>query len=60
MRLFVQNYKEESMKDDTPPSSLMDSTASWKVKTMEKGVGAHSLTRNTSGVGECVGVLGWD
>jgi len=37
-------------KSDTPPSSLMDSTASPKVKiTKGKGVGARSLARNTSG-----------
>jgi hypothetical protein len=35
---------------DTPPSSLMDSIASLKVKTMEgEGVGARSLACNTSG-----------
>jgi hypothetical protein len=33
---------------DTPPSSLMDSTASPKVKTLEgEGVGAHFLVRST-------------
>jgi hypothetical protein len=42
---------------DAPPSSLMDSIASPKVKTMEEGVGVCSLTRNTSGVDGHVGVL---
>jgi len=33
-----------------PPSSLMDSTMSPKVKTMKgKGLGAHSLACSTSG-----------
>jgi len=37
--------------NDTPPSSLMDSTTNSKVKTMEgKGIGARSLTRSTSRV----------
>jgi len=46
---------------DAPPNSLMDSTASLKVKTTEgKGVGAHSLARNTLGVEGRVGTLGWD
>ncbi len=36
---------------DAPPSSLMDSTTSPKVKiSEEEGVGARSLVRNTSGV----------
>jgi hypothetical protein len=34
-----------------PPSSLMDSTMSPKVKTMEgEGIGARSLAHNTLGV----------
>jgi len=49
------------MDDDAPPSSLMDSTASPKVKTTEgKGVGACFLAHNTSGVEGRVGVPGWD
>ncbi len=37
---------------DAPPNSMMDSTASPKVKTMKgKGVGARSLAHSTSGVG---------
>jgi hypothetical protein len=37
--------------NDAPPSSLMDSIASPKVKTMEEEiVGAHSLAHNTLGV----------
>jgi len=35
---------------DTPPSSLMDSITSPKVKTLKgKGVGARSLARSISG-----------
>ncbi len=46
---------------DAPPNSLMDLTTSPKVKTIEgKGVGAHSLVRNTLGVEGHVGALGWD
>jgi hypothetical protein len=44
-----------------PPSSLMDLTASPKVRTMEgKGVGARSLACSTLGVEGCVRILGWD
>jgi len=35
---------------DAPPSSLMDSTASPKVMTTKRGVGARSLVRNILGV----------
>jgi hypothetical protein len=46
---------------DTPPSSLMDSTASPKVKKTEgEIVGAHSLTHNISGVEWHVGASKWD
>jgi hypothetical protein len=46
---------------DKPPSSLMDSITSPKVKTTEgEGVGAHSLVRNILEVEGCVGALGWD
>jgi hypothetical protein len=42
---------------DTPLSSLMDSTTSPKVKTMEEErVGVHWLARNTLGVEGRVGV----
>jgi hypothetical protein len=45
---------------NTPPSSLMDSTASPKVKTMEReGIGAHSLVHDTSRVKERAGAPGW-
>jgi len=47
-----------SIKCDTPPSSLMDSIVSPKVKTTEgKGVGAQSLTCNISGVEGHAGAL---
>ncbi len=46
---------------DAPPSSLMDSTMSPKVKTTEgKGVGARSLACNILGVEGRVGAMGWD
>jgi hypothetical protein len=46
---------------DTPPNSLMDSTASPKVKTTKvEGIGAHSLARSTLGVKGCTGAPGWD
>jgi hypothetical protein len=46
---------------DTSLSSLMDSTASPKVKTMEgKGVGACPLACNISGVEGHARTLGWD
>ncbi len=45
---------------DTPLSSLMDSIASPKMKTMEgKGIGAHSLACNTSRVEGHAGAPGW-
>jgi hypothetical protein len=47
---------------DIPPDSLMDSTTSPKVKTMEgegKRIGAHSLVRGIlGGVEGCAGALG--
>jgi hypothetical protein len=46
---------------DAAPSSLMDSTTSPKVKTMEgEGVGAHSLAYSISGVEVRAGTPGWD
>jgi hypothetical protein len=45
---------------DTPPSSLMDSTTSLKVKTTKGGVRARSLVRNISGLEGCAGASGWD
>jgi len=46
---------------DTPSSSLMDSTPSLKVKTMEgEGIGARFLIRNTLKVKGCAGAPGWD
>jgi hypothetical protein len=46
----------KEISSDAPPSSLMDSTASPKLKTVEgEGVGARSLIRNTSGVERCAG-----
>jgi len=45
---------------NTPPSSLMDSTASPKMKiTKGKGVGACFLTCNTLGVEGHVGTPRW-
>jgi hypothetical protein len=49
------------MRNDAPPSSLMDSITSPKVKTMEgKGVGAHSLACSIPGVEGHAEALGWD
>jgi hypothetical protein len=46
---------------DTPLSSLMDSTASPKLKTTEgEGVGARSLACSTLRVEGRTGALGWD
>ncbi len=46
---------------DAPPSSLMDSTVSPKVKTLEgEWVAACSLACNISRVKGCVGAPGWD
>jgi hypothetical protein len=45
---------------DAPPSFLMDSTLSPKVKTSEgEGIGVHSLIHNTSGVERRARVPGW-
>jgi hypothetical protein len=45
---------------DAPPSSLMDPTVSPKMKTTKgEGIGACSLTHNTSGVEGRVGALRW-
>jgi hypothetical protein len=46
--------------NDTPPSSLMDSTVNPKVTMEGEGVGACSLAQNTLGVEGCVGASGWD
>jgi hypothetical protein len=49
------------MSDDAPPSSLMDSTSSWKVKITEReGVGARCVVRNTLEVEGHVVTPGWD
>jgi hypothetical protein len=46
---------------DTPPSSLMDSNVSLRVKITEgEGVGVRSLARNTLGVKGHAGVSRWD
>jgi hypothetical protein len=45
---------------DAPPSSLMDSIASPKMKIVEgEGIGVRSLVRNPSGVEGPVGAPGW-
>jgi len=50
---------EQGRVSDAPPSFLMDSTTSPKVKTMEgKGVGVRSMAHNTSGVEGRAEVLG--
>ncbi len=51
---------EDMPRDDTPPSSLMDSTTSPKMKTTEgKRVGACSLARSTLGVEGRAGAPRW-
>jgi hypothetical protein len=44
----IVNFAQFHMKDEAPPSSLMDSTASPKGEIAEReGVGARSLAHNT-------------
>jgi hypothetical protein len=44
----IANFAQFHMKDDAPPSSLMDSTVSPKGKIVKgEGVGACSLAHNT-------------
>jgi len=45
---------------NTTPNSLMDSSASPKVKTMEEGIRDHSMARNTSGVEGHARASRWD
>ncbi len=48
------------VKVDTPPSSLMDSTASPKVKTMKgEGVGVRYLVCSILGVKGCASAPRW-
>jgi hypothetical protein len=57
----MHNYNYSIWANDAPASSLMDSTTDPKVKTTKgEGIGACSLTHNTSGVEGRVKVLGWD
>jgi hypothetical protein len=61
MNAFGGACSLKKMGPDTPPSSLMDSTVSSKVKTMEgEGIGAHSLAYNTSRVEGHVRASRWD
>jgi hypothetical protein len=49
------------LQGDAPPSSLMDSTASPKVKTIEgEGIGVRSLARSILGVEGHARAPGWD
>jgi hypothetical protein len=63
-KLYTFHKRKQSscdFKGDTPPSSLMDSIASLKRKTLEgKGVEMRSLARTTSRVEGCVRASGWD
>jgi hypothetical protein len=52
-------YNILATKIDAPPHSLKDSNASLKMKTMEEGIGVHSLTHNTSGVKGRAGASRW-
>ncbi len=45
---------------DTPLNSVKDANVGLRTKQRKKKVGAHSLTRNTSGVGRRAGALRWD
>jgi hypothetical protein len=61
MKLFAMVFHYLHVAPDAPPSSLMDSIASPKVKTTEgEGIGARSLAYNTLGIKRRVGALGWD
>jgi hypothetical protein len=56
----ILSFKTICFINDAPPNSLIDSTMSPKVKTMEgKRARVLSLTHNTSGVKEHVGTPGW-
>jgi len=56
----MEGGDEDMEDDDTPPSSLMDSTTSPKLKTTKgEGVGARSLACNTSRVEGRVGAPRW-
>ncbi len=58
-RIF--SYSMGTCLGDAPPSSLMDSIVSPKMKTMEgEGVDARSLAHSTSRVEGRVGTPGWD
>jgi hypothetical protein len=51
MFIMLRVRRLEVALDDAPLSSLMDSTASLKMKTTKRErVGAHSLVRSTLGV----------
>ncbi len=57
----MSRVAQRHMPNDAPPSSLMDSTTSPKVKTTEgEGVGAHSLACIILGVEGRARALGWD
>jgi hypothetical protein len=57
---FIVHLDFATCKPYTPRDSLIDSTASLNVKTMERyGLGARSLARRTLGVEGCLGALGW-
>jgi len=61
-KTYLKRIKNEKvMVLNAPPSSLMDSITSPKVKiTKGKGVGVCSLAHNTSGVEGHVGTPRWD
>ncbi len=59
--LSLEKCAGRSSQSDAPPSSLMDSIASPKVKTLEgEGVGVRSLACNILGVEGCVRASKWD
>jgi len=61
--LSISNIIVDSMinNNDASPNSSRDPNVGPKTKQQKKKkVGAHSLTRSTSGVKGCVRALGWD
>ncbi len=53
-------FQHFASNNDAPPSSLIDSTTSLKVKTTQgEGVGAHSLIRSILGVEGHARAPGW-
>jgi hypothetical protein len=59
--IFFCPYCKAQINFDAPPNSLRNLSVGPKVKQQKnKGVGPHSLTRNTLRVGGHVGAPRWD